>query len=36
MNLRMPPTLHQRLTLEAQARGISLNQLINMKLASSY
>src|SRR4051794_23758012 len=32
LNLRMPPDLHRRLATEAERRGISLNQFINMKL----
>jgi predicted HicB family RNase H-like nuclease len=33
LNLRMPPDMHRRLTAEAERRGVSLNQLINLKLA---
>jgi predicted HicB family RNase H-like nuclease len=32
LNLRMPPDLHRRLAMEAERRGVSLNQFINMKL----
>lgn len=33
LQLRMPPDLHRRLASEAERSGISLNQLINLKLA---
>lgn len=33
--LRMPEYLHRKLTLEALQQGISLNQLLNLKLESS-
>ncbi|MDC0711892.1 toxin-antitoxin system HicB family antitoxin [Stigmatella sp. ncwal1] len=32
LNLRMPPDLHRRLAVEADRKGVSLNQFINMKL----
>jgi predicted HicB family RNase H-like nuclease len=32
LNLRMPESMHRRLALEAARQGISLNQLINLKL----
>jgi predicted HicB family RNase H-like nuclease len=31
--LRMPPSLHQALALEAERDGMSLNQFINLKLS---
>jgi predicted HicB family RNase H-like nuclease len=34
LNLRMPEELHRKLALEAARQGVSLNQLINLKLAS--
>jgi predicted HicB family RNase H-like nuclease len=34
LQLRMPPELHRGLTLEAAEAGISLNRLINYKLAA--
>src|SRR5262245_46065476 len=34
LNLRMPPYLHRQLTIEASQQGVSLNQLINLKLQS--
>src|SRR6266487_604045 len=33
LNLRMPQFLHRNLAIEAARQGISLNQLINLKLA---
>lgn len=33
LNIRIPRSLHQRLTLEAKADGVSLNQYILYKLA---
>jgi predicted HicB family RNase H-like nuclease len=33
--VRMPPSMHRRLSLEAQQRGISINKLIRGKLAST-
>jgi len=35
INLRMPQFLHRELTLEAKEQGVSLNQLINLKLSVS-
>lgn len=35
LNLRMPKHLHRQLALEAAEEGVSLNQWINAKLASS-
>lgn len=35
LNLRMPEVLHRQLSIEAASQGVSLNQLINMKLAAS-
>ncbi|MGH9855988.1 MAG: type II toxin-antitoxin system HicB family antitoxin [Blastocatellia bacterium] len=32
LNLRMPESMHRQLALEAARQGISLNQLINLKL----
>lgn len=32
LNLRIPPSLHRRLSLEATQEGTSLNNLINSKL----
>ncbi|WP_407666970.1 type II toxin-antitoxin system HicB family antitoxin [Myxococcus guangdongensis] len=32
LNLRMPVDLHRRLAVEAERKGVSLNQFINMKL----
>ncbi len=32
LNLRMPQSLHRRLSIEASQQGVSLNQHINMKL----
>ncbi len=32
LNLRMPPSLHMMLAVEASQQGISLNQWINLKL----
>ena len=34
LNVRMPPALHRTLAIEATRQGVSLNQLINAKLAS--
>ena len=34
LNLRMSERLHRQLALEAARQGISLNQLINLKLAA--
>ncbi len=34
LNLRMPSHLHRQLTIEAEREGISLNQWINLKLAT--
>ena len=33
--LRMPEYLHRKLALEASQQGVSLNQLLNLKLESS-
>ena len=33
-NVRIPPFLHRQLAIEAQTQGVSLNALINIKLAS--
>ncbi len=33
LNLRLAPSLHRSLAGEAEREGVSLNQLINMKLA---
>lgn len=33
LNIRIPKTLHQRLSLEAKSDGVSLNQYIIYKLA---
>jgi predicted HicB family RNase H-like nuclease len=33
LNVRMPESLHRKLAHEAEVEGVSLNQLINMKLA---
>lgn len=33
--LRMPEYMHRQLTLEAMQQGISLNQLLNLKLEAS-
>lgn len=33
LNLRMPPYLHRRLVMEAAEEGVSLNYLINLRLA---
>ena len=33
--LRMPEYLHRKLTLEATQQGVSLNQLLNLKLEAS-
>ena len=35
LNLRMPEYLHRKLAIEAVREGISLNQLINLKLAGN-
>lgn len=35
LNLRMPEQLHRRLAIEAAQQGISLNQVINLKLSIS-
>lgn len=35
LNLRMPTTLHRKLVIEASQQGVSLNQLITLKLAAS-
>jgi predicted HicB family RNase H-like nuclease len=35
LNLRMPEFLHRQLAIEAAHEGISLNQLINLKLESA-
>lgn len=35
MVLRMPEYMHRQLALEALQQGISLNQLLNLKLESS-
>lgn len=35
LNLRMPEALHRQLSIEASQQGVSLNQLINLKLAAS-
>lgn len=34
LNLRMPETLHRRLVIQAAQQGVSLNQIINLKLAT--
>ncbi len=34
LNVRMPSELHRRLALESEYQGVSLNALINLKLAS--
>ena len=34
LNLRMPEELHRRLAVEAARQGVSLNQLINLKLTT--
>ncbi|KXB49369.1 type II toxin-antitoxin system HicB family antitoxin [Corynebacterium sp. MC-04] len=34
-NVRIPPFLHRQLAIEAQTQGVSLNALINIKLASA-
>ena len=34
LNLRMSTELHRRLALESEQQGVSLNALINLKLAS--
>ncbi|CAN5291171.1 type II toxin-antitoxin system HicB family antitoxin [soil metagenome] len=34
--LRMPEYMHRQLTIEAIQQGISLNQLLNLKLESSH
>lgn len=34
-NVRTSPSLHRKLSIEAQREGISLNALINQKLASA-
>ena len=34
-NVRTSPSLHQRLVIAAKAEGISLNALVNQKLASA-
>lgn len=34
VNLRMPEYLHRQLVIEAAQQGVSLNQLINLKLES--
>ncbi len=35
LNLRMPESLHRQLALEAARQGISMNQLINLKLTAA-
>ena len=35
LNVRMPSQLHRQLAVEAEREGVSLNQLITMKLASA-
>jgi predicted HicB family RNase H-like nuclease len=35
LNLRMPESMHRQLALEAARQGISLNQLINLKLTAA-
>jgi predicted HicB family RNase H-like nuclease len=35
LHLRMPERLHRQLALEAAQQGISLNQLINLKLTAA-
>lgn len=35
LNLRMPEHFHRQLAIEAAKQGISINQLINLKLAIS-
>jgi predicted HicB family RNase H-like nuclease len=35
LHLRMPERLHRQLALEAARQGISLNQLINLKLTAA-
>jgi len=35
LNLRMPERLHRQLALEAARQGISLNQLINLRLTDA-
>jgi predicted HicB family RNase H-like nuclease len=35
LNLRMPEYLHRHLAVEAAKQGVSLNQLINLKLSLS-
>lgn len=34
-NVRTPPSSHRQLAIEAQTQGVSLNALINIKLASA-
>ncbi len=34
--LRMPEYMHRQLTIEAMQQGISLNQLLNLKLEASH
>ncbi|MCQ9353198.1 type II toxin-antitoxin system HicB family antitoxin [Corynebacterium sp. 153RC1] len=34
-NVRISPTLHRRLVIEAGVEGISLNALVSQKLAAS-
>ena len=34
-NVRTSPSLHRRLVIAAKAEGISLNALVNQKLASA-
>ena len=35
-NVRLPKSLHQRLAIQAEEEGVSLNQLVLYKLALSY
>lgn len=34
-NVRIPPSLHRQLAITAQNQGVSLNTLVNIKLASA-
>lgn len=34
-NVRIPPSLHRQLAITAQTQGVSLNTLVNIKLASA-
>lgn len=34
-NVRIPPSLHRQLAITAQTQGVSLNTLVNNKLAST-